>query len=40
LEGYRCPCRGIFDFSNKPFVGSLATNPPTSPIIAVAAFAS
>jgi hypothetical protein len=28
---------GIFNFSNKPFVGSLGNNPPTRPIVAVAA---
>ena len=31
---------GIFDFSNKPFFGSLAGNPPSAPIIGLAAFAS
>jgi hypothetical protein len=29
---------GIFDFSNRPFEGSLADNPPTAPIIGVAAY--
>jgi hypothetical protein len=28
---------GIFDFSNQPFVGSLGANPPTQPIVSVAA---
>lgn len=28
---------GLFDFSNKLFEGSLANNPPTSPIVSVAA---
>ena len=31
---------GVFDFSNKPFVGSLANNPPSAPIIGLAAFSS
>jgi hypothetical protein len=29
---------GIFDFSNKPFGGSLANNPPATPIIGLTAF--
>ena len=28
---------GIFDFSNKPFAGSLADHPPSAPIIGLAA---
>jgi hypothetical protein len=28
---------GIFDFSNKPFLGSLGANPPARPIVSVAA---
>jgi hypothetical protein len=28
---------GIFDFSAKPFLGSLGANPPSLPITAVAA---
>jgi hypothetical protein len=28
---------GIFDFSNQRFKGSLATHPPTAPIIGLAA---
>ena len=31
---------GIFDFSNKAFGGSLADDPPTAPIVGVAAFAT
>jgi len=31
---------GVFDFSNKPFFGSLASNPPSAPIIGLAAFTS
>jgi hypothetical protein len=31
---------GVFDFSNKPFVGSLGNNPPSAPIIGIAAFAT
>jgi hypothetical protein len=31
---------GIFDFSNKAFGGSLADDPPTAPILGVAAFAT
>jgi hypothetical protein len=29
---------GVFDFSDRPFVGSLADTPPTAPIIGLAAF--
>ena len=29
---------GIFSFSNKPFVGSLGSNPPPLPIVAVAPY--
>ena len=29
---------GIFNFSNKPFYGSLGAHPPSIPIVAVAAF--
>ena len=29
---------GVFDFSNKPFFGSLAGNPPSAPIIGITAF--
>jgi hypothetical protein len=29
---------GIFNFSNKPFFGSLGGNPPAIQIVAVAAF--
>jgi hypothetical protein len=29
---------GVFNFSNKPFFGSLAANPPSSPIIGISAF--
>ncbi|GAC1363575.1 MAG: hypothetical protein NVSMB32_05320 [Actinomycetota bacterium] len=28
---------GIFDFSNKPFAGSLGGAPPASPVVSVAA---
>jgi len=28
---------GIFDFSNRPFAGSLGTDPPAVPIVGVAA---
>jgi hypothetical protein len=28
---------GVFNFSNKPFQGSLGDRPPPSPIVAVAA---
>jgi hypothetical protein len=28
---------GIFNFSNKPFLGSLGSKPPDSPIVSVAA---
>jgi hypothetical protein len=28
---------GIFNFSDKPFNGSLGANPPASPVVAVAA---
>ena len=31
---------GVFNFSNQPFVGSLADNPPSAPIIGIAAFAA
>ncbi len=31
---------GIFDFSTKPFLGSLATHPPSAPIIGLAAFSA
>jgi hypothetical protein len=31
---------GIFDFSNKQFAGSLAGNPPSAPVIGVAAFST
>jgi hypothetical protein len=31
---------GIFNFSNKPFSGSLGGNPPSRPIVAVAALKS
>jgi hypothetical protein len=27
---------GIFDFSSKPFLGSLGANPPANPIVGVA----
>jgi hypothetical protein len=27
---------GVFDFSDKPFTGSLGNNPPTRPITSVA----
>ena len=27
---------GIFDFSSKPFVGSLGSHPPAHPIVGVA----
>ena len=30
---------GIFNFSNKPFYGSLGANPPSVPIVSVAAYA-
>jgi hypothetical protein len=30
---------GIFNFSNKPYFGSLGGNPPAVPIVSVAAFA-
>ena len=29
---------GVFDFSNKAFVGSLGGNPPAAPIVGIAAF--
>ncbi len=29
---------GVFDFSNKAFLGSLASNPPSAPIIGIAAY--
>jgi hypothetical protein len=29
---------GIFDFSSKPFLGSLGSRPPSIPIVSVAAF--
>lgn len=29
--------RGVFNFSSKPFRGSLGNNPPVSPVVAVAA---
>jgi parallel beta helix pectate lyase-like protein len=29
---------GVFDYSNKPFDGSLADDPPTAPIVGIAAF--
>ena len=29
---------GVFDFSNTAFLGSLAANPPTAPIVGIAAF--
>jgi hypothetical protein len=29
---------GVFDFSNKAFLGSLATTPPTASIIGIAAY--
>jgi hypothetical protein len=29
---------GIFNFSSKPFYGSLGGNPPSLPIVAVAAY--
>jgi hypothetical protein len=29
---------GIFNFSSKPFYGSLGSNPPAIPIVSVAAF--
>jgi hypothetical protein len=28
---------GIFDFSSKPFLGSLGAHPPAHPIVSVAA---
>jgi hypothetical protein len=28
---------GIFNFSSRPFAGSLGANPPSRPIVAVAA---
>ena len=31
---------GVFDFSNKPFVGSLGSNPLSSPVIGIAAFST
>ena len=31
---------GTFDFSNRPFLGSLANNPPATPITGVAAFST
>ncbi len=31
---------GVFTFSNKPFAGSLASNPPSSPVIGIAAFST
>ena len=31
---------GIFDFSNRQFAGSLAQNPPSAPIIGLAAFST
>jgi hypothetical protein len=31
---------GVFNFSNKAFLGSLANNPPPAPIIGIAAFAT
>ncbi len=31
---------GVFDFSNRAFAGSLATHPPTAPIVGLAAFGS
>jgi hypothetical protein len=30
----------VFAFSNKPFAGSLASNPPSAPIIGITAFAT
>lgn len=32
------PDGGVFNFSNKPFYGSLGSNPPSAPIIGIAAF--
>jgi alpha-tubulin suppressor-like RCC1 family protein len=29
---------GVFNFSNKPFYGSLGSNPPAAPVIGIAAF--
>ena len=29
---------GVFNFSNKPFYGSLGAHPPSAPIIGIAAF--
>ena len=29
---------GIFDFSNRPFLGSLGDHPPAKPIVSVAGF--
>ena len=29
---------GVFDFSDKPFYGSLGSNPPAAPIIGIASF--
>ncbi|MCP5026876.1 MAG: hypothetical protein GY929_11395, partial [Actinomycetia bacterium] len=29
---------GAFSFSNQPFLGSLASSPPTSPVISAASF--
>jgi hypothetical protein len=31
---------GVFDFSHTPFLGSLASHPPASPIVGIAAFAT
>jgi hypothetical protein len=28
---------GVFNFSNLPFSGSLGSNPPTNPIVSIAA---
>jgi hypothetical protein len=41
-NGYLMVARdgGVFDFSNQPYVGSLADTPPSAPIIGVTAFAS
>ena len=29
---------GIFDFSDKPYLGSLAGTPPTAPVVGIATF--
>ena len=28
---------GVFDFSNRPFFGSLGAHPPAAPVVAIAA---